>query len=90
MSKFLNTPVPRGTAGWAPVEEVMEFVSATLTKGDWLLGDTFTAADALWGSTFALFLGNPILPETPVLKAYVERCKARPAFVRASGIGDKP
>jgi glutathione S-transferase len=86
MSKFLNTPVPRGTAGWAPLEEVMEFITGTLAKGDWLLGDTFTAADVLFGSTFALFLGNPMLPESPVLKAYVERCQARPAFARASAI----
>jgi glutathione S-transferase len=90
MSKFLNTPVPRGTAGWAPVEEVMDYITATLSRGDYLLGSQFTAADVLFGSTFALFLGNPMMPETPVLKAYVDRCKARPAFIRASAIGDKP
>ncbi|MGE0047294.1 MAG: glutathione S-transferase family protein [Hyphomonadaceae bacterium] len=84
MSKFMNITPPRGTAGWVVVEEAMEHVNAALEKGPWLLGDTFSAADVLYGSTFALFLGNPMLPETPPLRAYVDRCAARPAYQRAA------
>jgi glutathione S-transferase len=59
-------------------------VTAALESGPYLLGETFSAADILYGSTFALFLGNPLLPETPTLRAYVDRCASRPAHARAA------
>ena len=33
MSKFMNTDVPRGTAGWVPVEEAMAAVIQSLSMG---------------------------------------------------------
>ena len=84
MSKFLNTPVPRGTAGWVPVDEAMGFIIKTLSASPYLLGDSFSAADVLFGSTFALFSTNPMLPKSPALDAYVKRCTERPAFARAA------
>ena len=83
MSKFMNTPVPRGTAGWVVVEEAMAFLVTTLSKGDYLLGDRFCAADILYGTTFAMFAGSSLMPESPVIDAYVQRVIARPAFARA-------
>jgi glutathione S-transferase len=76
MSKFLNTSVPRGTAGWVVIEEAMEHVLKTLSSNEFLLGERFSAADVLYGSTFALFRGSPVLPPSPVLDAYV-RASAR-------------
>ena len=32
MSKFMNTPVPRGTAGWVVMDEAMEFVIRDLVR----------------------------------------------------------
>ncbi len=83
MSKFLNTPVPRGTAGWVVVEEAMEFVIRTLSAGTYLLGDTFSAADILYGTTFAMFGPSPMMPKSPVIDAYVKRIIERPAYARA-------
>jgi len=83
MSKFMNTAVPRGTAGWVPAEEAMEFVVKALTAGPYLLGERFSAADVLYGSTFALFSASPLLPKTPAIDGYVKRCVERPAYVRA-------
>jgi glutathione S-transferase len=88
ISKFLNAPVPRGTAGWVPLEEVMEFIVRTLSAGPFLLGDKFSATDVLYGSTFALFSGNPLLPKTPVIDGYVKRCIERPAYIRAMARDD--
>ena len=84
MSKFLNTPVPRGTAGWVPVDESMGFIIKTLSAKPYLLGESFSAADVLFGSTFALFSTNPMLPKSPALDAYVKRCTERPAYIRAA------
>jgi len=84
VSKFMNVVPPRGTAGWVAAEEVMPYITRTLEAGPYLLGERFSAADVLYGSTFALFLGNPMLPKTPLLEAYVKRCVERPAYARAA------
>jgi glutathione S-transferase len=83
VSKFMKVTPPRGTAGWVAPEEIMPHVNATLEKGPYLLGDTFSAADILVGTTFALFMGSPMLEKTPLLEAYVKRITERPAFARA-------
>lgn len=83
MSRFMNVEVPVGTAGWVPVEAAMAAVIAKLSEGPFMLGERFSAVDVLYGTTFALFASNPMLPKSPVIEAYVARCVARPAWVRA-------
>jgi glutathione S-transferase len=83
MSKFLNTPVPRGTAGWVPVEEALDYLTNSLSKGPYLLGDKFSAADVLYGTTFAMFGQSPLLPKSPVIETYAKRIVERPAYGRA-------
>jgi glutathione S-transferase len=83
MSKFLNTPVPRGTAGWVPVEEALDYLTKTLSAGPYLLGDKFSAADVLYGTTFAMFGQSPLLPKSSVIEAYAKRVTERPAYARA-------
>jgi glutathione S-transferase len=80
VSKFMNLTPPRGTAGWVVVDEVMAFITKLLESGPYLIGNQFSAADILFGSTFGLFLGQPLLPTTPLLEAYVKRCVERPAY----------
>lgn len=83
MSAFMKWDIPRGTAGWVASNEVMDFVNATLEKSPYLLGERFSAADVLVGTTFQLFMGSPLLPRTDLLEAYVKRVTERPACVRA-------
>lgn len=83
MSKFMKIEVPRGTAGWVPVEEAMPAVLAALTPGPYLLGERFSAADILYGTTFAMFSQSPLLPKSPLIDAYVQRIVTRPAYARA-------
>jgi len=83
VSQFLKQEVPRGTAGWVNSSEVMEFVNAALAKGPYLLGERFSAVDILAGTTFALFMGSPLLARTDILEAYVKRVLDRPAYARA-------
>jgi glutathione S-transferase len=58
-------------------------VKQQLAKGPWLLGDTFTAADVLWGTALAWTTGFKLVPETPEISSYIARFNARPAVVRA-------
>ncbi len=80
MSQYMKWEIPRGTAGWVKVDEVMDFVNATLAKGPYLLGDRFSAVDILVATTFKMFLGSPLLEKTDPLDAYVGRVMARPRF----------
>lgn len=83
MSKFQNTPVPRGTAGWAPLDEVMQHIIATLSATPYLLGQSFSAADILFGTTFAMFGQSPMMPKSEVLEGYARRVTERPAYARS-------
>jgi len=83
VSKFMSWEVPRGTAGWAPVEEVLPVILARLTQAPYFTGERFSAADVLYATSFALFANSPILPKSPVIEDYVKRVVTRPAFARA-------
>jgi glutathione S-transferase len=83
MSKFMNVEVPVGTAGWVKVEEAMPFVVKTLTAGPFILGEKFSGADILYATTFAMFGASPMLPKSPVIEEYVQRCLERPAYARS-------
>ncbi len=83
VSKFLNQEVPRGTAGWVAVDEVMTVILKMFARQPYLLGDRFTAADVLYGTTFALFAQSPLLPKSPLIEQYVQRIVSRPAYARA-------
>ncbi len=83
MSAYMKWEVPRGMAGWVKTDDVMAFINATLAKGPYLLGEKFSAADILVGTTFKMFMGSPLLEPTPLLEAYVKRITDRPAYARA-------
>jgi glutathione S-transferase len=83
VGKALGFTTTNSTTGWAPTDEILAYVSATLKRGPYLLGEQFTTADVLFGSTFALFKGSPLLPHDDAIAAYIDRIVARPAFQRA-------
>jgi glutathione S-transferase len=80
---FLKVEAPKMMAGWAPVADVMAHVNRTLEAGPYLLGDAFSSADILVGTTFAMFMGGPMMEKTPLLEGYVQRVVGRPAYARA-------
>lgn len=58
------------------------------SRGAYLLGDHFSAADVLYGTTFAMFGQSPLLPKSLVVDDYVQRIVTRPAFARAQALDD--
>ncbi len=74
-------------AGWGEAQRVFDVLDAALTKGPWILGDTFSAADIVIGSglNFAVRMFK-MVPPRPSFDAYLDRCAARPAFQRAERI----
>ena len=78
-----------GAASMTPygnLDDVWNAVTGQLSKGDYMLGDKFTAVDVLWGSALNWMTMFGLAPETPVVRAYIDRVKARPAVARAGKI----
>ncbi|SMF21820.1 glutathione S-transferase [Tistlia consotensis] len=69
--------------GWGDYDSMLGALEQGLAQGPWLLGERFTMADVMIGSTLHFFRQFGILPENPLLHAYADRCVARPAFQRA-------
>lgn len=67
-------------AGHGDYDRVMASIGQALSAGPYLLGDKFSAADVVMGSTlnFATLFGA--VPNEGAVRAYVDRVKARPAF----------
>jgi glutathione S-transferase len=83
VSKFMNVEVPRGTAGWVGVEEATAAINQVLSVGPYILGQRFSAADVLYGTTFAMFAKSPLMPESEIIDEYAQRVVSRPAYARA-------
>lgn len=83
MERFMGIEVPRSSSGWGNFDTMIEVLENGLKDKDWLLGDDFTAADVLVGSSVYFMKKFGILPESPVLEAYIERCLERPAYQKA-------
>ena len=59
-------------------------LTSQLATGPWLLGEMFTAADVLWGTALSWTTQFGMVPEQPVIRAYIDRVLARPAMQRAA------
>src|SRR5262249_8156898 len=64
-------------------ETVMDVVANAMAKGPHLMGEQFTAADVVIGSTLRWGMMFKLLPERPEFTAYTSRLAARPAAQRA-------
>ncbi len=69
--------------GWGDFATMIELLEKRLEGRDWLVGDQFSAADVLVGSSLYFIRLFGMLPEGTSLEDYIERCAARPAFKRA-------
>ncbi|MBO0737371.1 MAG: glutathione S-transferase family protein [Alphaproteobacteria bacterium] len=63
-------------------DTMLKTVTDQLTKGPYLLGSRFSAADVLWATAFTWALGLQLVTELPVIVAYANRGAARPAVAR--------
>ena len=63
-------------------DTVVATVTGQLDAGPYMLGQSFSALDVLWGTALQWMTAFGLLPATPVVKAYLERVTTRPAFAR--------
>jgi glutathione S-transferase len=64
----------------------MTAVTKLLTAGPYILGERFSAADVLYGTTFAMFAQSPMMPKSTAIEDYVRRIVTRPAFTKAQSL----
>ncbi|RZV37188.1 MAG: glutathione S-transferase [Chromatiales bacterium] len=85
--KFNKVEANRQRSGWGDFELMIETWDQALDGRDWILGDRFTAADVMLGSSAIFLRMFKMLPESNNLDAYADRCLARPANQRALAKG---
>jgi glutathione S-transferase len=76
----------RGTLGYGDFDSVMNVVAKAVEPGPYLMGEQFTAADVVVGSTLRWGLMFGLLPTRPEFMAYVGRLEQRPALQRATAL----
>ena len=74
---------PPSMAPYGDYDTTLKTLTDQLARGTYLLGERFSAADVLWGTALSWTVMFGLVPETPVVKAYIDRVNARPAVVRA-------
>lgn len=72
----------RGTLGYGDFDTVTNVLAEAVAKGPYLMGEQFTAADVVIGSTLRWGMMFKLLPERPEFAAYVTRLLERPALQR--------
>jgi glutathione S-transferase len=84
--KFNKVPANRGRNGWGDFDLMIETLEQALEGRDWILGDVFTAADVMLGSSAIFMRMFEMLPATRNLGNYADRCMARAAWQRATNL----
>jgi glutathione S-transferase len=75
---------PRAAAlGWRDFDTVLDIVSKAVSKGPYLMGEHFTAADIVIGSGLRYGMMFKLIPERKEFQDYLGRFAARPAAQRA-------
>ena len=76
-------------AGWGTYEAMLDTISTAISGGPWLLGETFSMADVIFGGTLRYMALFGMIEKRPEYMAYVERLEARPACKAAQEINNR-
>ncbi len=83
MAKMNNWDAKPGQAGWGTYGSMLTAMESALADRAFLLGDTFSMADVVFGGTLRYMLRFNMVEKRPAFVAYAERLGARPALQRA-------
>ena len=77
----LGVDIDPVSMGWGDMPRGMAAVESMTPAAGWAMGQQFTAADVVFGGALAFFAGFKMMEASPKVAAYIERLKARPAYV---------
>lgn len=83
MAKSGNWDVKEGQAGWGSYAAMLTAMEAAIANGPYVLGETFSMADVIFGGTVRYMLMVKSIEPRPAFVAYAERLTARAASQRA-------
>ncbi len=89
MAKSAEWTYKDSQAGWGSHDAMITAMEEAVTGREYLLGDTFTMADVVFGGTLRFMLMFKMVAPRPSFNAYAERLGARPALKRAEEINAK-
>ena len=82
-------PEQKRMTGWGDAADLMSGLESAIKGRDFILGDTFSAADVYFGAHIGWGMQFGAIEKRPVLERYNERLQNRPAAIRAREIDDK-
>ncbi len=74
--------------GWGDFDSMIRTLEQGLGDTPWLLGEQFSAADVMVGSSVVFMRMFGLLPDSAVLGAYADRCLERPGYQTALTLED--
>jgi glutathione S-transferase len=78
----------RGSVGYGSLDEVMNALERAVSDREYIVGDSFSAADVYVGSHIAWGMHFGSFERRPAFESYTGRLVSRPAAVRAREIDD--
>lgn len=72
-------PAPPSMSPYGDYDTVLNTLTEQLSRGDYFLGDQFTALDILWSFALTWTTMFQLVPTLPVIQTYMDRVNARPA-----------
>jgi glutathione S-transferase len=86
---FVVPPERERMMGYGNISKVLSTLEAAVSSGDYLVGNSFTAADVYVGSQIGFGMMFGMLEARPAFERYWQRLSARPAFVRAKQLDEE-
>ena len=85
---FIVPPEREPSIGYGSFERVMKTLEDAVSSANYLVGDSFTAADVYVGSQIGFGLMFGMLEKRPAFETYWQRISARPAYARARDLDE--
>jgi glutathione S-transferase len=79
-------PAPPAMSPYGDFDTMLGALVKRLASSSYLLGDSFSAADLLWGMALQWGTMFKIVPENPVITDYVKRVTTRPSVVKVAAM----
>jgi glutathione S-transferase len=85
---FVVPPERERMMGYGRIEDVISALEGAASRAEYLIGDSFTAADVYVGSGIGFGMQFGTIEKRPAFEQYCQRLSARPAALRAKEIDD--
>ncbi len=85
---FVVPPERERMVGYGTLAETLAALEGTLSRDDYLAGDSFSAADLYVGAYLGFSMMFGTIEKRPVFERYAARLAQRPAAVRAAQLDD--